>query len=75
MLIALLGTTLGTIIGLGFAWALFQALEGEGFNTFAVPAGQLAVIITAAGVAAVVAASRPARRAANLDVLTAISTV
>jgi putative ABC transport system permease protein len=75
VLIALLGTTLGTVIGLGFAWALFQALEGEGFNTFAVPAGQLAVIITTAAVAAVLAASRPARRAANLDVLRAISTV
>ena len=72
VLIALLGTSLGTVIGLGFAWALATALEDEGFNTFAVPTGQLAAIVTLAASAAVVAAARPARQAANLDILAAV---
>jgi putative ABC transport system permease protein len=73
VLIALLGTTLGTTIGLGFAWALAQSLKGKGFNTFSVPAQQLAVIVVFAAAAAVAAAAIPARRAGKLDVLEAIS--
>jgi putative ABC transport system permease protein len=73
VLIALLGTSLGTAIGLGFAWAVARALEDTGFTTFAVPVGQLAVIVVVAALAAVAAASRPARRAARTDVLAAIS--
>jgi putative ABC transport system permease protein len=72
VLIALLGTSLGSVIGLGFAWALTTALEDQGFNTFAVPTGQLAAIVTLAALAAVVAAARPARQAANLDILAAV---
>ena len=73
VLIALLGTSLGTVIGLGFAWALSQALEAQGFNTFAVPVPQLIVLVVLAAGAAVVAAARPARRAASVDVLSAIA--
>jgi putative ABC transport system permease protein len=73
VLIALLGTSLGTAIGLGFGWAVWRALEADGFNTFAVPFGQLGVIVLVAAVAAVLAASRPARRAARTDVLASIS--
>ncbi len=72
VLIALLGTTLGTAIGLGFAWALVRALTDAGFNTLAIPVGQLSVIVVLAAAAAVVAAAWPARRAARLDVLQAI---
>jgi len=72
VLIALLGTSLGSVIGLGFAWALTTVLEDQGFNTFAVPTGQLAAIVTLAALAAVVAAARPARQAANLDILAAV---
>ena len=32
VLIALLGTTLGTAIGLGFGWAMVQALADQGIN-------------------------------------------
>jgi putative ABC transport system permease protein len=73
VLIALLGTTLGTAIGLGFSWALVHALQDKGFNTFAVPAKELAVIVVFAALAAVAAAALPARRAAKLDMLQAIS--
>jgi putative ABC transport system permease protein len=73
VLIALLGTSLGTAIGLGFSWSLVHALQDKGFNTFAVPTLQLGVIVVFAAVAAVVAAALPARRAAKLDMLQAIS--
>ena len=73
VLIALLGTTLGTAIGLGFASSLTHALENQGFNTFTVPVQQLAVIVVFAATAAVAAATLPARRAAKLDVLEAIT--
>jgi putative ABC transport system permease protein len=73
VLITLLGTVLGTTIGLAFAWTLVRALVNQGFNTFAVPAQQLVVMVLIAALAAIVAAAVPARRAARLDVLHAIS--
>ena len=73
VLIALLGTSLGTLIGLGFATSLVHALEKQGFNTFTIPVQQLIVIVALAAVAAVGAAALPARRASRLDVLEAIS--
>jgi putative ABC transport system permease protein len=73
VLIALLGTTLGTAIGLGFGWALIRASHGQGINELTIPVGQLALIVTFAALAAVFAAALPARRAARLNVLEAIS--
>jgi putative ABC transport system permease protein len=72
VLIALLGTSLGTAIGLGFSWALVKASEQQGIRQLAVPLSQLVAIAVAAAVAAVIAAALPARRAARLDVLNAI---
>ena len=75
VLIALLGTTTGTVIGLGFGWALIKAIagNGNGINQLTIPVGELSVIVALAAVAAVLAAALPARRAARLDVLKAIS--
>jgi len=73
VLIAMQGTALGTAIGLGFAWTLVHAMKNQDLNTFTVPLHQLGLIVLAAAVAAVVAAALPARRAARLDVLKAIS--
>jgi putative ABC transport system permease protein len=72
VLIALLGTVLGTTIGLSFAWTLVHALESKGFNTFEVPVQQLGLIVPIAAAGAIVAATIPARRAARLGVLEAI---
>jgi putative ABC transport system permease protein len=73
VLIAMLGTALGTTIGLSFAWTLVHAMKNSDLNRFAIPLHQLGLIILAAAVAAIVAAALPARRAARLDVLKAIS--
>ena len=75
VIIALLGTTLGLVIGVTFGWALVTALKDEGLSAFTVPVGQLAVVALIAGVAGVLAAILPARRAAKLDVLGAIGSV
>jgi putative ABC transport system permease protein len=72
VIIALLGTTLGLLIGIAFGWAFVQAMHDIGISTFAVPVGQLAVVAAIAAVAGVAAAILPARRAARLDVLAAI---
>jgi putative ABC transport system permease protein len=74
VLIALFGTALGTALGLGFGWALVSTLGDQGIDRLAVPGLRLVVIAVAAAVAAVVAAALPARRAARMDVLDAIST-
>ncbi|HEY2732489.1 MAG TPA: FtsX-like permease family protein [Polyangiales bacterium] len=73
VLIAMLGTTLGTAIGLGFAWAITQAAKSQGLGQLTIPVRELAVIVALAAVAAVGAAALPARRAARLDMLSAIS--
>jgi putative ABC transport system permease protein len=74
VIIAILGTLLGLVIGVFFGWAVVKALRDEGFEKFAPQAGQLILIVIAAGLAGVVAAYFPARRAAKLDVLRAVTT-
>jgi uncharacterized protein YacL len=64
---------LGLVIGVFFSWALVSALRDEGLSTFAVPVVSLVVVVVLAALAGVVAAVLPARRAARLDVLRALS--
>ena len=73
VIIALLGTLLGVLIALFFGWAVIEALKDEGFSTFSPALVQLAFIVVFGGIAAVIAAILPARRAARLDILNAIS--
>jgi len=75
VIIALLGTTLGLGLGLAFSWAFVTALSGEGLDVLSVPITQLAAVVVIAALAGIVAAVVPARRAARLDVLTAIGSV
>jgi putative ABC transport system permease protein len=72
VLTAVFGTLLGLAIGLFFGLALGQALKDEGLEVLRVPVGQLVVIVVVAGLAGVLAAVLPARRASRLDVLDAI---
>jgi putative ABC transport system permease protein len=52
---------------------LQQALEPEGFSELGIPGGQLAIYVVFAAVLGVVFAIFPARRAARMNVLEAIS--
>ncbi len=74
VIIALFGTLLGLLIGLFFGWVMVEALKSQGFSAFSVPVGQLALIVVLGALAGVLAAIVPARRAARLDVLQAITT-
>jgi putative ABC transport system permease protein len=72
VIIALFGTCMGLVIGLFFSWAMVKAVPDQAALT--VPVGQLAAGTLVAALAGVIAAVFPARRAARLDVLAAIST-
>ena len=73
VIISLLGTVVGLVIGLFFGWSVVRALRDSGFSTFAVAPATLVVVVVILAVASVGAAILPARRAAKLDVLRAIS--
>ena len=59
---------------LSAAWALVQALKDEGIDRLQIPFGSLALVVLLGGIAGVIAAILPARRAAKLDILRAIVT-
>ena len=75
VIIAVLGALLGTGLGLGLGSALADALtRGMGPVSVTIPATRLVVYVIAAAAAGVLAAIAPARRAAKLDMLAAITT-
>jgi putative ABC transport system permease protein len=74
IVIAVLGAVLGVGLGLLFGVALQQAVSSEGLDVLSVPWAQLAIFVALAGLVGVLAALWPARRAARLDVLRAITT-
>lgn len=69
---ALIGAVLGLALGVIFALIISRPLTGDGF-TLSFPVGQLALLMVLAGLAGVLAAIGPARRAARLDVLRALA--
>jgi putative ABC transport system permease protein len=72
VIIALFGTVGGLGVGLFLGWAL-AAVALDAGSAFTAPFAQLVVVLVAGGVAGVLAAVRPARRAGRLDVLAAIA--
>ncbi|MDQ2677887.1 MAG: ABC transporter permease [Actinomycetota bacterium] len=74
VIIAVFGTVGGIGLGLFLAWGLVRGLstDFEGAS-FSAPVTQLVVITAVGGLAGVLAGILPARRAARLDVLGAIS--
>jgi putative ABC transport system permease protein len=74
VIIALQGTFLGLLVGVFFGWALVLAQKNQGLSVFSVPYLTLIIIVLLAGLAGVVAAILPSRRAAKLNVLRAIVT-
>ena len=73
VLIALFGTGTGLLVGTVFAVALLLAIADDGLGAVHVPVAQMAVMSLLAALCGVAAAVFPARRAARLDVLGAIS--
>jgi putative ABC transport system permease protein len=73
VIIAMLGTLEGLVVGTLLGWAVVVALKSQGITQLSVPVTQLVVVTVLAALAGVVAATAPGRRAARLDVLAAIS--
>jgi putative ABC transport system permease protein len=72
VIIAIQGTLVGLLLGLFLGWALMMALAEEGLEAFDIPWTTLAVVVVLAGLAGMLAAVLPSRRAAKLDILRAV---
>jgi putative ABC transport system permease protein len=73
MVISLLGAVLGVGLGLAFGVALQRSSADSGVEVLSVPVAQLVIFVALAALIGVLAAVWPARRAARLDVLRAIT--
>jgi len=73
LLVSVMGAVLGAAMGALFGWAVVRSLGDDGISELVIPYGQLLGGLVAAGIAGVVAGLLPARRAARLDVLDAVS--
>jgi putative ABC transport system permease protein len=72
VIIAVQGTLVGLLLGLFVGWALMMALSDEGLEAFDIPWTTLAIVVVLAGMAGMLAAVLPSRRAARLDILRAV---
>lgn len=72
VIIALLGSLLGVLLGLGFGWVLTELLRDEGLTHRIIPWAQLGAFVLVAAGFGVLAALLPAGRAARLDILDAV---
>ena len=69
---SIIGGVLGVLLGILFGWAVCKGLESDGL-VFVFPTSQIIIFLVLSIVAGVLAAILPARRAAKLDVLAALS--
>ncbi len=74
MVISVLGAVLGVGLGVVFGVALQRSQADAGVGVLSVPGAQLVIFVVLAALVGVLAAVWPARRAAKLDVLRAITT-
>jgi putative ABC transport system permease protein len=74
VIIALFGAMIGIVIGAALGTALASSLRNSGVTTISVPVGSLIAFLVLSALLGLGAATWPARRAANLDVLAAIAT-
>jgi putative ABC transport system permease protein len=72
VIISVFGALLGVALGLLLGVATVAALNRIGVTRLVVPGGQLLFLVVLTGLAGMLAAALPARRAARLDVLAAI---
>lgn len=74
LIVAIQGTISGIVLGVLIGWGISRAAgTAEGITTFTLPPAQIAVILAAGIAAGFLAAIRPAQRAAQLPILTAIA--
>ena len=71
--VALLGAFVGLLLGMLFGWLTTRVFADQGLTAFVMPYGQLVGAVALAAIAGVLAAVLPARRAAKLNVLRAVT--
>ena len=75
VILSVFGTVGGVGLGTFLGWGVVRAMKTqEDFGTFELPVTTLVAVLVMALFAGVIAAVRPARRAAKLDILSAIAT-
>jgi putative ABC transport system permease protein len=72
VIITLTGTIPGITLGVSFSYVLVQVLADQGLSQFVLPVAPLLAIVTLFASLGVASSAPPVRRAARLDVLTAI---
>jgi putative ABC transport system permease protein len=73
VIIALFGAVIGVLVGTGLGLALASALRNSGVTNVSVPLASLIGFVILSAILGLIAATWPARRAADLDVLSAIA--
>jgi putative ABC transport system permease protein len=73
-IVSVLGALPGVAIGILLGWAMQRSLAGQGMTMLQVPMSRLAIYVVAAGAAGLLAGVLPARRAARIDILRAVTT-
>jgi putative ABC transport system permease protein len=73
VIIAVFGAALGVGVGLLLGIAIVKSLNTYGITKLTIPVVELIVLIAIAGVAGTVSAAFPARRAARVDMLSAVA--
>jgi putative ABC transport system permease protein len=74
LVISAFGALEGLVLGVFLGWALVNAMRSSGVTQLTFPVPQLLVVAVLAALAGLLAAIAPARRAARLNVLRAITT-
>jgi len=74
LVISLLGALEGLVLGMLFGWAMVTASHSQGITHLVFPVTPLLVLTLLAGIAGIVAAMAPSRRAARLNILQAVTT-
>ncbi|MBA3281807.1 MAG: ABC transporter permease, partial [Acidimicrobiia bacterium] len=74
VIVALMGTTIGIVVGLGLSYIMVKVLVSQGVNEFDVNVPAMVVVVIIAAVLAVVASLWPSYKASKLNVLQAIAT-
>ena len=73
VIISLFGAIEGLVLGIVFGCAIVAAMHSLGYQ-LSIPVTQLLAVAVLAGLAGIVAAILPSRRAARLNVLQAVTT-
>ncbi len=73
VILAVFGAVIGIIVGTALGIALAWSLKNQGITNIEVPYSSLVVFLILSAILGLIAASWPARRAAKLDVLSAIA--